>query len=466
MRVIKRTYNFLFFLGLFILPFNSFKGFPGFGEFSKEPPFLFFVFGSLFFITYVALKGKLRTPIFDPSYQIFLVFLLYCLFNVLLNMNTISTYYFKETTGLVRFIRQYAVLIVSGVFFLNYFYKVFLEYPVVTLFYKMRKIIFYSFIIVCVYSFFEILVVSFGLEQFIPVLKLFNYFPFTEVKLDYTYRRISSVTWEPPYLAIYLITAAGWMFSYILTSKGIIKFLPALAILILAFFSGSRTALVVVFIQLLVFLFALLNTSKYQKYLIYFLAISILGSGLTFVGSKGKVIQSAKEKLETLDFKNNLTKSISNKSRFGIQYANLKVFKGHPIIGVGFGQQAYEARYYYPEWATKDNYEFDHTYLNERVKAFPPGYNLYIRLLAETGLLGFILFLMFLLSIGLQIRGMLKTQTGIIRIIVIVLLVSYVGFMVNWLQVDTFRLFGFWVFLAFLLRVSKDVLRKTGYEGS
>ena len=59
---------------------------------------------------------------------------------------------------------------------------------------------------------------------------------------------------------------------------------------------------------------------------------------------------------------------------------------------MGFGQQAYKARPKYPKWATENNYEFRLWYLNDKVKSFPPGYNLYTRLLAETGIIGFFIF--------------------------------------------------------------------------
>src|SRR5690606_24301442 len=112
-----------------------------------------------------------------------------------------------------------------------------------------------SLIVASVYGFLETLIVYFKIDSVRPFLDLFNYFPFLTVKVFGD--RISSITQESPYLAIYLITIAGWMFSYILTSKGIKKFIPTFLILLLTFFSGSRTGLVVISAQLMVFLFIL-----------------------------------------------------------------------------------------------------------------------------------------------------------------------------------------------------------------
>ena len=105
-----------------------------------------------------------------------------------------------------------------------------------------------------------------------------DYFPFTETSLDFRFRRISSVSYEPPFLDIYLITIAAWMFSYILTSKGIIKFLPTIVLFLLTFFSGSRTALIVILFQFIIFIWVAISINKIFQKLIqrFFLVFSSL----------------------------------------------------------------------------------------------------------------------------------------------------------------------------------------------
>ena len=104
----------------------------------------------------------------------------------------------------------------------------------------------------------------------------------------------------------------------------------------------------------------------------------------------------------------NLKSDTSNRTRFGMQYAALKVFNDHPIIGVGFGQQAYYTQYYYPRWATINNYEFEGNYKNKKVLSFPPGYNLYTRILCEMGIIGFISWLSIILYSFYLIRKLIK----------------------------------------------------------
>mgnify|MGYP003332648669 CR=1 FL=1 len=73
--------------------------------------------------------------------------------------------------------------------------------------------------------------------------------------------------------------------------------------------------------------------------------------------------------------------ALSNKSRFGIQQAMFEVFLENPISGTGYGLQAFESWKKYPNWAKNNNWEFRLKYLNQNDKKFPPGYNLYLRIL-------------------------------------------------------------------------------------
>ena len=157
---------------------------------------------------------------------------------------------------------------------------------------------------------------------------------------------------------------------------------------------------------------------------------------------------------EVQSFKlNDSDHSISNKSRFGIQYAIYKVFLENPIVGVGYGQQAFEARSKYPTWAKRNNWEFRLKYLNQNNKRFPPGYNLYLRLASETGVIGVGIFLMFLLYILIWCYNKIKLNNNLIGIIVFI---SMVGFLFNWLKMDTFRIYGFWICLGLIFSTYKN----------
>jgi O-antigen ligase len=449
---LKKIYSFLFLIGIFFIPFNSFEGINQFGEFRKESGAYFLLLGFLVLCMDCFYNKKIVFPYKNFAFQLLLIFLLWCFLTTVINLPVVYESYYKKTSGINRFIRQYFALILSCIIFFTLYLNVISKMTIKQILLAIRSVFLYSFIVVSVYGFFEILYAAFGIYPAYLVLRLFDYFPFTEYDSDINHR-ISSVCYEAPSLAIYLITIAGWMFSYIITHKKIVKYLPIIIIFILTYFSGSRTALIVVSLQAVVF-FAIILSRKQKIQAGFYLASTIvLFSGFVMLSSGGKVINDIGKKVESLDFVGNLKKNISNQSRFGIQYANLVVFKNNPIIGVGYGQQGYQALYYYPSWAKKNNYEFKQIYLNKKNPMFPPGYNIYIRLLAESGLIGFLIFIYFIYFILNKTHTIIKTETDETKTVAIILLITFIGLAINWFQVDTFRMYGFWLCFAILIRI-------------
>ena len=178
-----------------------------------------------------------------------------------------------------------------------------------------------------------------------------------------------------------------------------------------------------------------------------------------FFNSK-RIIKGFKDKIETIDFKSNLTKNVSNQSRLGIQYASLQVFKENPLFGVGFGQQTFHNRFHYPSWATLNNYEFRLFYKNEMISNFPPGYNIYVRILTETGLIGFLIFLSLIILIFFLCLNIIKSKSDEKNVLGTVLLVSFIGFFINWLQIDSFRIYGIWICFAILILFDNKLIKK------
>ncbi|QXP65937.1 O-antigen ligase [Polaribacter sp. AHE13PA] len=448
---LKEVYTFLFFLGIFFIPFNSYVGISFLGEYRKDGAIVLFLLASMFFFLDSFFKKNLKIPVKNLFFQFLILFVGWLFISTLLNFTSIYENYLKHTSGFNRFFRQFLALSIALILFVTA-YNIFSNYKLKTIFLRLRKILLYSFVFISFYSFIEILILVFNLSFLKSFFQLFDYFPFTETSLDFNFKRISSVAYEPPFLAIYLITVGGWMFSYILTSKGVKKYIPTIVVFILTFFSGSRTALIVVIFQFIFFIGVVFSINiKFQKVIQRFLLLFSALIILLFVFNGKKVAEAVETKLSTLNFKKNLTKSISNRSRFGIQYTSLLVFEENPIVGVGFGQQAYHLKDKYPKWATHNNYEFKEYYLNDKDTSFPPGFNLYTRLLAETGIIGVLIFVSFIFLIMRQCKKLIKSRNDIEKIVPIVLLISFIGFSINWLQFDSFRIYGFWICLALLI---------------
>ena len=434
---------YLILTGIFFLPFNSWNGISILGEYYRDSCVLFFLLA--FFI--LLFKKKIKLPLHSPIFYSLIVFLVWAAVTTALNFETVIVNYFKQTSGVIRFLRQYFSLILAAFILPVTFYNSFLKIDSKRVIYLIRKAIYYSFVIVIVYAIIEVLVVKFNLINLKkPVLNLFDYFPFVEAKTDLRLKRISSVTFEPPALGTYLITIFAWMCSYIITSKSYFRFLPALLVIVLAFISGSRAAFFIIVVQAFIFVFAISQSFQYNKIFSKIVLTSAIAITIGFLAFAPKILNYVDNEIQSFKLNDN-DHSLSNKSRFGIQYAMYKVFLDNPVTGTGYGQQAFDARSKYPSWAKRNNWEFRLKYLNQNNKRFPPGYNLYLRLAAETGALGLLSFLLFMCFISIWCYNNLFKQKNLLAIIVFV---SMAGFMLNWLKMDTFRIYGFWICLALI----------------
>ncbi len=458
MRLIKKAYQFFFIIGIFLLPFNSeIPSWMGFlGEYSKDSSSLFFLASFCFLSLYGALKGKVFLPIRSTEFSLFVMFVIIILFSIVINITDIISYYFKQTSGIERFVRQFISIVISGFAFLFVFINLCRDYGVRPFFELVRRTFLISFIIVFACGFIEYLVIIKGANSLKPLLEIFNHLPFVEIKLDYRLFRVSSVTYEPPALGAYIITISGFMFSYIISSpKKIKRFLPFVLLVFLALISKSRTVFIVIIFQIIVGVYyTFISFSRFRTIFIKAMVFSFFIGVLGLVVYWKPIVNSFDERMEQLDFSkfeysaNN--NSMSNKSRLGIQVAMFEVFKQNPLFGVGWGQQTFESRHHYPKWALKNNYEFPEIYQNEKIKSFPPGYNMYLRVLAEAGILGFCVFLTLLVSILLSTKYLYYKDINY-RYISIALMINFVGWFLNWLQIDTFRVYGFWLSLAMLI---------------
>ena len=93
--------------GIFFMPFNSWEGIPFLGEYYRDSCFLFFLLA--FFIT--LFKRKIKLPFHSPIFYSLIVFLVWAALTTFINFETVLQNSFKQTSGVVRFLRQYFSLV-------------------------------------------------------------------------------------------------------------------------------------------------------------------------------------------------------------------------------------------------------------------------------------------------------------------------------------------------------------------
>jgi O-antigen ligase len=451
----------LFLLGVFFIPFNSFEGFAVFGilgEYNRDSCVLFFLLCSVF----IFFTGKISVPYKNIIFQILMLFLVWVILSVVFNGYDMSNYYYKQRSGFSRFIRQFISLLISSIILFITFYNIVKKYDFNTIIFKIRKVFLYSLAIVVVYGSIEFLIIKFSMDGLRSTLHLFDYFPFTSVNIDKWTRRISSVTFEPPALATYLLSIAGWMFSYILTEKGYKRFLPGLLVILFSFLSESRAVFFIIIIQAFVFILYLIRKRKFNRLFVKIFLVAVFSGAAVLTFFLKSTVEYVYDEFTSFKIDDDVH-SISNKTRFGIQTAMLDVFLENPIIGTGYGLQAFESKDKYPKWATEDNWEFRLKHLNEDHPPFPPGFNLYLRILAETGIIGFLILITFFTSILLWCYNKTFKGQKDNTVITLILMISMVGYVFNWLKTDTFRVYGFWLCLAIIMvmRKQKNIIDET-----
>lgn len=449
---LRKIYTLLFFLGLFFIPFNSFQGFDFMGEYKNEAATYFFLIGFFILIIERLLKGKISIPYKNSLAVTLLIFILWTFLSTAINYHTVSENFYKQTTGINRYIRQTISLLISALIFTIFFWNVVKNYSVEKIFRLIRSVILYGLIFVSFYGFIEIAIVFYGMGFLRPFFESFEILPFIKTVYSGNQRvSITSVSYEVPALGNYLITIMPWMFSYILTEKKIHKFIPALLILILMFYSDSRTALICITIQIFALILILLHDIRYRKTTSNLLKLSGVAVFLVLLINSGEVIKKVNERIDRINFNKNLNADVSNKSRFGMQYASIQVFKDHPIVGVGLGQDTYHKIQYYPYWSTVNNWEFSVKYQNQQVASFPPAYNIYTRLLSELGLIGILIWAT-LLFLCLYYSVMYwKYAPNDKKYMGVILILSFIGLFINWMQTDFFRQYGVWLGIVLLI---------------
>lgn len=458
MITLRHIYTLLFFVGLFFIPFNNFEGLSFLGEYQREAGSYFFILAFGVLCLESLMKGSVNLPYKNVLFQLVCLFVLWTILATLFNLPTVLDSFYKQTSGIGRFIRQFISLILSAFVFFALFWNIVRVWNLDQILKYIRTPLLAGLTFVFIYGVIETAILVFGIGALKPILNLYNFFPFVNVELYDGLGRIKGVSYRVPDLGNYLVYISAWMFSYILTHKSILRFIPALMILFLMVFSGSRTALVNVTLQLFLFGGLMFLSSRYRQLMLKIVAGTAVAFAVVFVFNSKAIINAVSEKIESLNFTKKTDHDISNRTRFGMQYASIQVFKKHPITGVGLGQETYYKIYEYPNWSTRNNWEYDFVYKNQKIKSFPPAYNMYTRLLAETGLIGFGIFILMIVLPIANCYRIWKTQPNPqLKIVALILFTSMTGLLVNWLQVDFFKQYGFWLCLAVLIKLMVDI---------
>jgi len=289
--------------------------------------------------------------------------------------------------------------------------------------------------------------------------------------------RVSGMAYEPAWLAGQIATVyLPWLFASLLTRIRLTRFkwlevilLGFTVLLLLATFSRgglltAATALALTFVLAgRAELRAAWNWfhSGFQRgsnWLLRFGAVVLIigtlaGAGL-FLAQKGyiaRLFSTNAESIEEFVIEN------SAGARAAYNLGALGAYEESPITGVGLGASGFYIYGHLPDWAMTTVPEIARQ-LSPENRLYPNPKNMYLRLLAETGLTGFILFVAFLFSVLGDSLRVLQSETTVARYLGIAGLFSWIAVALYNATQDSFATPNIWINFGILVGMTASAI--------
>lgn len=284
-----------------------------------------------------------------------------------------------------------------------------------------------------------------GLQAFTFYTKLLNKEMVTHWQLAFSMRelvrtnRISGLAYEPAWLAGQIATTFfPFLFAAVLTKYRVTRLLwlePALLALttltLLATYSRGGLLIVLGTSGLMMLIFGrdvltgmwtwFINGFKDQRFTsfifrlsIIFALIAVVIGAFFFLGKKNYFRRLWEINADSLS---EYIVDINAGARGAYSVGALGAFSEYPLTGVGLGGSGFYIYQNLPDWALTTVPEIAKQ-LNPSNRLYPNPKNLYVRLLAETGLFGFVLFLAFLFNVLGETLSLFKRNEPWVRFVV------------------------------------------------
>lgn len=276
--------------------------------------------------------------------------------------------------------------------------------------------------------------------------------------------RISGMAYEPAWLAGQIATIyLPWLFASLLTRLRVTRFkwleiilLGFAAILLLATFSrgGLLTA-----VGASALTFVLVGRAELRTAWKWFVAgfqrgsnwllrmgvivllVGALGGAGLFLSQKGYITRLFSTRADSIE---DFIIENSAGARAAYTFGSLGAYAESPIMGVGLGASGFYIYDHLPDWALTTVPEIARQ-LNPENRLYPNPKNMYVRLLAETGLIGFFIFIAFLFSVLGDALHALQSKTTIARYLGIAGIFSWFAIAFYNMTQDSFATPNIWI---------------------
>ncbi|HLO33099.1 MAG TPA: O-antigen ligase family protein [Anaerolineales bacterium] len=453
---VAKTTHFLWGAALFALPITSFRYFPFLGESTYVRPLSLYPVALLLLILFIQVaRGKASIPgagTLTPLLGFVLLALMATGLGVLLDPLPLRG---QEYFG--RVIRAWATLAIGLSFFIA---AIWMNRNEDDLRFSIQWLL-AGFVMDVLWSGVQ------GLAFYTPLLKKVTVTHWQRVfsmrELVRT-NRVSGMAYEPAWLAGQIATVyLPWLFAALLTRMRVTRFkwleiilLGFATLLLLATFSrgGLLTAIGA---AVLTFLFAgraelraIWNwfVTGFQPGINWLVRLGVIvlivgaltGAGL-FLSQKGYIARLFSTHFENLE---DFIIENSAGARAAYTFGALGTYEESPVTGVGLGASGFYIYKHLPDWALTTVPEIARQ-LSPENRLYPNPKNMYLRLLAETGLIGFFVFLAFLFSVLGDGLRMLQSKTRMGRYLGIAAVFSWFAVALYNVTQDSFATPNIWV---------------------
>ena len=396
----------------------------------------------------IAFHKKYKVYLFN-IYKIYVFFIIYILISIILNLNNILGIEFKGFSAEDRVLSNYFVLIFIGIM-LVVIYNILLKKQ--DIIFWIYKAFLYGFYMTALYSviqlmgMFDIAIANDIYHALEPYINI----QFNTYEMTMNVRRIIGFAKEGSCFGNYISIVFPWLIMGALYLKKEKKAICCCFLaIILVVFSYSRIAYGTIFLEI-VLMMIMLNYFRKKLFSIksgifIFIIVGCLGyyilnvdSGNFFDKITGVFLSFSDEAEEG--------RVSSNLTRLGLQAAAVGMFVNNPIIGLGLAQFQFNVVEYLPLWSYLSP-EIQEVVNPGNTDVFYGAFNTHLRVLAETGIIGFLLWIS-LMVYGLKnymyiLRNVKKENRDIIKLIMTSYIASFIAFM----NFDTFDVFWYWILL-------------------
>jgi O-antigen ligase len=465
--------RFLWSAVLLTLPVTSFRYFPGLGKTTYVRPLAFYPLGLLLLILLIQLLRKKIPSPWPGNMTVLSVFVVVLLATTMFGTLN-APLELRGQTYWGRAIRAWVTIIIGLSFFLA---AIWMNRDTDDLKFSVRWLL----------AGLALDIAWSGVQAMAFYTPLLKKVTVTHWQLAFSMRelvktnRVSGLAYEPAWLAGQLATVyLPWLFAAVLTKSHFTRFkwlepllLGLSSLLLLATYSrgGLVTALVAVTMTFLLVGGGTIRTGwlwfKFgfkrighttQRWLLamslrfglILLVLGIIAGALLFLGQKGYIARLWNTQADSLtDF------IIQNSAgaRAAYNWAGMSVYAEHPWLGVGLGAAGFSMYDNLPDWSLTTVPEIARL-LNPENRLYPNPKNLYIRILAESGLLGFSVLLAFLFGLLGEALSFLR-KPGLLRFMGIAGLCSWIAIAFYNLTQDSFATPNLWINLGILVGMTR-----------